>query len=399
MRLNIRLFYAYVFLNRLDMWIPTVVLFLMDRGLSLTQYAIVDAVWYVSAVVFEIPTGIFTDHCGKKASLLVGALTLALALFLLAFGPSFLSILAAYVLWGFASSFETGTSDALVYDSLKQLGQEEEYRKVRARITTLTVLAGALGSLLAGYLASVRLSLPIFATATIALLACPLVLLLCEPPTGDMRERTPLRHLRESVRYVLGHRSVAMLLLYSCIMGTAVWGLYIFYQPLLKSFAIPVERTGLLYLFFRLSCALGAQLSDLLYRRVGRPLVYLMPAGLMACVLGMGFLVTPWVVTLVFPIFFIEGLYSPILNDLINQLLPSGKRATIISMGSVLACLMGTVLYPVLGRIADSFSLQASFRALGLGLVVCMVLILAFLRRTLPDAATRRSHRHDPNDA
>ena len=124
-----------------------------------------------------------------------------------------------------------------------------------------------------------------------------------------------------------------------------------------------------------------------------------MPAGLMACVLGMGFLVTPWVVTLVFPIFFIEGLYSPILNDLINQLLPSGKRATIISMGSVLACLMGTVLYPVLGRIADSFSLQASFRALGLGLVVCMVLILAFLRRTLPDAATRRSHRHDPNDA
>jgi len=55
---NIRLFYVYVFLNRLEMWLPTVVLFLLDSGFTLTQYALVDTVWYVATLVFEVPTGV-----------------------------------------------------------------------------------------------------------------------------------------------------------------------------------------------------------------------------------------------------------------------------------------------------------------------------------------------------
>ena len=69
MRSNVRLFYVYIFLNRLEMWLPVTALFLLDRGCSLTQYTLVDAVWYLSTVLFEVPTGVVTDRYGKKVSL------------------------------------------------------------------------------------------------------------------------------------------------------------------------------------------------------------------------------------------------------------------------------------------------------------------------------------------
>jgi len=378
---NIKLFYVYIFLNRLELWLPTVALFLLDRGFSLTQYATVDAIWYVSTLVFEIPTGVITDRYGKKVSLLIAALSLSLSLFILALGGSFLSMVIAYVLWGFASSFESGTYDALIYDTLKQIDREEDYRKVMGQAKTLTILAGALGSAAAGWLGSIRLGLPIILTAAIALLLCPLVLLFKEPDVAQVREPSHLLHVKESIKYVCHHRSIALLIVYSAILETAVWGLYIFYQPLLHSLGIPVVGTGFVYFLFRLFGAGGAYLSDALYRVVGKVSIYFIPLCFVACVFSMGYAVSPWVLSFIFVIFFIEGSSYPILNDLLNKNLPSGKRATIISLGAVLACLMGTLVYPALGRIADASSLQTTFKMLGVGVLVSMSLVLVLLRK------------------
>jgi MFS family permease len=381
MQLNIRLIYVYLFLNGLEMWLPITVLLLQDRGFSLTQYTILDAVWYASTLIFEVPTGVVTDRYGKRISLLIASFFGSGSLFILAFAQSFLSIFISYALWGFASSFETGTYDALVYDSLKQIDREGDYRRVRGRITTLAILAGALGSVTAGYLGSIELALPIIVTASIALLTSPLILLLTEPQVPDVREPSHLLHIKESTRYISHHRLVALLILYLSIVATAVWGLHEFYQPLLNSFGIKVKTIGLLYLSFRLCGVAGAYFSDSIYRVVGKASVYFIPLCFVISVFGMGSFVARWVIGFVFVIYFVEGLHYPILNDLLNKNLPAGKRATIISLGSVLSCLMGCVGYPALGRIADVFSLQTTFMVLGFGFLVCMSLTLAFLRR------------------
>jgi MFS family permease len=381
MQLNVRLFYVYIFLNRLEMWLPITVLLVQKRGFSLTQYTILDAVWYASTLIFEVPTGVVTDRYGKKISLLIATLVESISLFILAFAHSFLAIFISYVLWGFGTSFETGTHDALIYDSLKQIDRETDYRRVMGRIRTLVILAGALGSIMAGYLGGIELALPIFLTACIGLLTSPLLLLLAEPEASDVMEPSHLLHIKESTRYVSHHGLVALLILYSSVVATAVWGLHDFYQPLLSTFGIQVETIGLLYLCFRLCGVAGAYFSDAIYRAVGKTSVYLIPLCFVISVFGMGSFVAPWVIGFVFVIYFMEGLHYPILNDLLNKNLPAGKRATIISLGSVLSCLMGCVGYPALGRIADVFSLQATFMVLGFGFLVCMSLILAFLKR------------------
>jgi MFS family permease len=379
---NIKLFKPYVFLNRLELWLPIYILFLMDKGFSLTEIAVLDAVWYISTLIFEVPTGAVTDRYGKKISLLISALSQSASFFVLAFGKSFLLISVSYILWGFASAFETGTYSAFLYDSLKLLDREADYRKVIGRVTTLAILASALGSVSAGFLAGISLALPIIITASIALLLCPLILFFTEPEILDEeKEPSYLLHIKESVIFIFNHRLVALLLLYMTIIGTAVWGLHIFYQPLLKFFEIPVENIGILYLFFRLSSAAGAHFSDPLAKVTGKATIFLIPSLFIGSVLCMGFFATPWVISFIFVIFFLSGFYSPILNDLLNRNLPSSKRATIISVGSILSCLTLSIVNPILGRIADVYSLQTTFQVLGVGTLISMFFVLTFLKR------------------
>lgn len=380
MERNVRLFYVFIFLNRLDLWFAVIQLFFLDRGFSLTQYTLAGSVWYVSNLVFEVPTGALTDRLGKRVSMLLALLSLSLSLFILAVGQSYSCILLSYVLWGLSSSFETGTYSAFLYDSLRQGNREKDFRRVMGRVRALTIIAAALGSILAGYVGGISLHLPIMLNAFVPLLLCPLVLFFAEPEVSGAVEPTYLLHIKESIRYVSRHRLVASLVLYSSIMGAAVWALYCFYQPLLKSFEITVERVGVLYSLFRLTSAAGAYLSDSIYRALGEVTVYLIPVCLAASVLSIGFLASPWVVSLILVNFFISGFYLPVISDLLNKNLPSAKRATIISLGSVVSSLLNAVIDPALGRVADVFSLQATFSTVGVGVLIGMSLLLIFLR-------------------
>ena len=381
LRRNIRLFYPYTFLNRLDMWLPIMTLFVLNRGFSLTQYAIVDAMWYVSTVIFEIPTGIVTDRYGKKASLLIAAAVLSLSLFIVVSTHSFALLVVGYILWGFANSFETGTTQALLYDSLKQVDEEERFRRVLGRVRSIAILAGALGCLAAGYLGAIDLGLPVLVTAGIALGLCPMILFFKEPAISDEREPDLRGHLVASACTIWHRRVILWLSLYGAVLGTVVWGLYIFYQPYLVSFGIPIERIGIFCLFFKLTAVAGAHVADDLYKRFGKLSVYLAPLLFMGGVFGMGFFVTPWAIGFIFVIFFTAGFYYPIVSDLLNKCLPSDKRATIISLGSALSCLMGAVSYPLLARLTEIFSLQMTFKVLGLGILFTMSVVLLALRK------------------
>jgi MFS family permease len=378
---NVKIFQIFIFLYRLEMWLPVQILLLLDKGFSLSQVAVLDAMWYLSTVIFEIPTGTITDRYGKKASFFMAAIFKAIALFILGFGKSFLAICAAEILWGFSSSFETGTIDAFLFDSLKQLKREDDFRKVRGRVSTLATLAGALGSLIAGYLAGIRINLPITVTALFALLLCPLIFLFKEPEVSTFKEPSYTFHIKESARYICRHRSVLVLLLYSSVMGAGIWAMHLFYQPLIRSYDIQLEKIGILYLFFWIFDAIGAYLSDAFYRRIGKFSIYILPFCFVLSVFALGIFTTPGILSVIFIIFLINGLYLPILSDLLNKRIPSGKRATIISAGAMLSCLISTTINPLLGRISDRFSLQKTFQILGAGSALSMLAILAALRK------------------
>ncbi|RME62044.1 MAG: MFS transporter, partial [Candidatus Dadabacteria bacterium] len=52
---------------------PVIVLFFKENGLSMKDVFILQALFSVAVVIFEIPSGYFSDVVGRRTTLIVGS--------------------------------------------------------------------------------------------------------------------------------------------------------------------------------------------------------------------------------------------------------------------------------------------------------------------------------------
>lgn len=90
-------------------------LFLAEKGMSVTEIALYQALFNIATVVLELPTGLIGDFFGKKFSIQVGVLLLFFhtAGMLLLSGP-FLVVLS--LVEALAYSLQSGSEQALLYE-------------------------------------------------------------------------------------------------------------------------------------------------------------------------------------------------------------------------------------------------------------------------------------------
>ena len=139
-------------------------LFLIDAGLPLAQVFLVNALFSVGLVVFEIPTGVVADTLGRRVSYLASVAVLALTtgLYLIAAqaGAGFLVFGAVSVLMGLGFTFYSGALEAWLVDGLKSMGDDHRLDSVFARGQQVTGAAMFIGTIVGGFLGQVDLAVP-----------------------------------------------------------------------------------------------------------------------------------------------------------------------------------------------------------------------------------------------
>ena len=99
------------------------------------------------SLTFEVPSGMAADLLGRKKTLVFGGVCMVLSNLLMAFAPDLFFICLAMALSALANAMFSGTTSALTYDSLKQCGKTDDYLRVSANCSQLSMLATAVGSL------------------------------------------------------------------------------------------------------------------------------------------------------------------------------------------------------------------------------------------------------------
>lgn len=99
---------------------PIFIVYLASKGLSYTQVAIILAVWGLSTVLFEIPTGIIADIFGRKFSVLLSLILNVPLLILVPFINSFTHLLVLFILSGIITTFSSGADTAWMVDYIKK---------------------------------------------------------------------------------------------------------------------------------------------------------------------------------------------------------------------------------------------------------------------------------------
>ncbi len=152
---NVRLFMAFrVFFNA-RFYYPVFTVLFLDFGLSLSQFAILNAIWAATIVACEVPSGALADTFGRRSLLRFAAILMVAEISLLLFVPRgntnllFAVFVLNRVLSGLAEASASGADEALGYDALKREGNPEDWGLVLERQIQMQsvgfVLAMAIG--------------------------------------------------------------------------------------------------------------------------------------------------------------------------------------------------------------------------------------------------------------
>lgn len=260
---NIGLLFAVTFFHNL---IPAYVierLFWAERGLGVSAVVACEVIYAISIVVMEVPSGVLADRVGRRKMLLVGAVLALVEFVLLLNAYTFWQFGLAILLTGIGSACTSGTLNAMLYDSLAEMGQTGRFEwalgRLRAVESIAAIIAGLSGGLLAqwaGYAFNYQLSIISCAFAVLC------TLLLVEPKrTIEEEEDAGLSVwgiLRNAKAFFGREAKASLIFVHATIIAGFIIYVDEFWQLYLGDIGYPVGIFGVVLTAFSLFRIAGA---------------------------------------------------------------------------------------------------------------------------------------------
>src|SRR5690606_31546757 len=157
-------------------------LFLLSRGFSLSQIALIESAYHCMNFLFEVPTGYVADRYGKRASLMVGQLVAVVSSSMLLWGEHWSVIVIGFMLGALVWTFQSGATSALIYETLKQLGKEQQFKRYNSHLMAVMLVTMGISGMVGGTLSDIDWAWVYLGKAVLSLLSFLVVLALTEPP-------------------------------------------------------------------------------------------------------------------------------------------------------------------------------------------------------------------------
>ncbi|MBN2628641.1 MAG: MFS transporter [Spirochaetales bacterium] len=368
---NVKRNYLFLGLSYVNLTQGLWMIWLTLQGYSLWELGILEGLFHLTGFLMEIPTGLVADLRSRKSSRFWGRVFFFLSLIILYYGRNFPVQALGFVFCALGYNLESGAGEALLYDSLKETGSEKRYKKI-AGINNFLFEAGAIVSFLAGGFCAHRLGyewvfFPAFLLAFLSLLVVPFF----EEPALTREERDRLRSLGgfralaeqtgASIRTVRETPAIAFLILFTELIMMFITSLYFYLQTYWKGEGKNEFTIGLILAGASLLSALSGLRAEAMEKKIGPDrILTLFPLLLVICLWGIGF--TP-----LKPVFYgltgiIEGMLYVAIQDYLNRMIPSERRATILSFQSMAFSLYMIAVFPLIGFIGTRFSLEIAFK-------------------------------------
>jgi MFS family permease len=378
-------------------------IFLLDAGLSNLEAFAANAFFTAGMMLFEVPTGIVADTVGRRASYLLGTVTLSVSTLLYVLlwqvEAPFWQWALVSMLIGLGFTFFSGAVEAWLVDALTATGFTGALETVFGRGQMVSGAAMLVGSVGGGLIAQVTsLGVP-FVLRGVVLVLMFVVAFRLMHDVGFIAAKggRPLAEMRKiataSIDYGWRVPAVKWLMVESLFTGgVGIYGFYALQPYLLELYGDPDA-----YLIAGLSAAIvaGAQIVGgmaaprirKLFRRRTSALIATATANV-AVIALIGLVDDVWGViglTVVWGLLFAASM--PIRQAYMNGLIPSRQRATILSFDSLMDSTGGVWSQPALGRAADAWGYAPTY-LISAGISALALPFLALSRRQNAPADT-----------
>ncbi|MDC0558973.1 MFS transporter, partial [Candidatus Izimaplasma bacterium] len=230
-RKNIKLDLIHTFLRSLNFTHGIWYVYLIFQGFTYFEVGIFETIFHITSLSMEVPTGIVADLYGRKVSRVLGILSYFIYVLILIFSTNIILISIAFIFCGLSFTFESGSGEALVYDSMKLSGEEKNFMKFLGKKEILYQIASTIALFIGGWIALTSYKID-FWLVLIGFTAALMVILLMKETPLNMHKKTKkvskllYEHFIISSKTVFSNKRLTFLIIIGALVSAPITSLF-----------------------------------------------------------------------------------------------------------------------------------------------------------------------------
>jgi MFS family permease len=350
-----------------------VIYLIQERGLTIGEVFIFEAVYQAIGIVAEVPTGIVADRYGRRISMMLASAITTAAFVAFGLASTIPFLIGSFALFALGDAFMSGADNAFVFDTLQRLGRSDQFARRIGRLNAMQTAVIALFTVAGAALAHrTALSVPIVLSGILTLPAVFLAFMLTEPPHRGERASF-LRTGTGAVRRVARARPMWLMILLMTFGGLPIALMGTTVQPVIVGYGVPLWTLGL---FISAQLALSSA-SAWSASSIGRLL------GLRRTLWAMGVLSTVALfggasgLIWLFPLFIMPSVSWQVLHvhvtDFLARRSPARERATVLSIDALTWRVVSIPVSLLMAAVIDRSGLGIGLAGAGAALLVAVI--------------------------
>lgn len=386
-RRNIKLDYLFTIIKNLNFTHGIWMVYLYTyKDFSLFEVGLFEGIFHISSLSMEIPTGMVGDLVGRKFSRALGVFSFIIYILLILIGSDFWVIALGFFFCGLSYTFESGSGDALVYDSLIELKEPEKYMKVLGIKEILFQLSSSVALFIGGYIAIEHYNLNFQLMILVSVVGLIPILLMKEISIKTVKNKVKFvdlvyEHFIKSTKTVFTNKKLLFLLIIGALLAAPVTSLFFYLQNYLIDIGYTISQIGIILGIHSVAGATGGYLAHIIERKFKEKLIlYIVPIFI---VILLWLVLIDQIIFIPFILLgFFDSIFYVVLNDYINKIISSDVRATVLSFSSLSFSVIMIAIFPLLGFIGELSTLRTSFMVLASLVTLSYVFLVFVLKNT-----------------
>ena len=339
------------------------------RGFSMFEIGMLESIFHIVSSSFEIPSGVVADVFGRKKTMVLASLVSLVSGLFMILSNNFWSVAFAIGFSALSYNLESGTREALAYDSLKFAGQEEKYNRFAStemmlyRITSSTATLCAGFALWLGYRKAYAFDI-VFSLIAIGI-ACSLneVSVSNDENTDNKENNNPNANknakigyrlknvITESWHFMITNKKARSIMVINALIGAVSTLVLFFLQAKLPLAGLNDALLGPALFVMGLGAAFGAKAAGFFPKWKYKKYIIISSIGVIFA-FAMVFTELPYVMILGgFAGSFFDDFIEVRTDIILNEMIPSEQRATLISVNSFMFSIVMIVMSTLMGSI------------------------------------------------
>lgn len=367
---------------------PILVIYFLRSGLSAAEIGLVFSIGVFASFLLELPSGYVSDKIGHKPAIILCFLAKSLAM-LCYLGGTFWWFVLAEILFVGGGALWSGTGEAFLYETLKDLNSLNDFEKQYGRSMAVGLSISSIPLVAIPFIYAHNNQLVFIISSALLLLPLIISFSLKQPsyikPVSKIEGLWSVVHEWRSIgQFVIQQKRFRTLVFFYSFWQAVQDSIDLFGQLFFTFLNVPVRFFGFIYASNRILQGLGGQVAYRFRKVMNSAQILGLFSIELVLFFFLGALAQNYIGVLVFSVRnFFEGVSGPISSGMINMEITEGNRITLLSVEPTLTTLIQTILVFVLGILFDKFSMPHVFLIMGFGTGLLLVILYIATIRSL----------------